>query len=187
MNLKPETENTPEYNFASEDIDGFISDFNRPKQNMNADEREGLDELEPEDPEYDPNDIEEPEHMSSTAAKQTSSIVVTVIDNVLPTTLAAIAKGEASDYKATPDEREELKSALAEYLKLKGGEIPPWLMVLILVLSIYGSKLPQALQERKLNERQEALDRREKELEKQKNDLLIREARLKDKDNTDGE
>lgn len=145
------TPTTP-YNFATgDDIDAYIRDIQSPKQDMNIDPTEGLSELENLQDDaisFEKTDIQ----MKSAAAKAGGKLVATVIDTTLPQALAYIAKTpDATPYKADPDSRQELEEALTEYMRLKGGDIPPGMMVLLLVLSIYLTKIPTALQQRKQN------------------------------------
>lgn len=143
---------TDSYTFATgDDIDAYIRDIQSPKQDMNIDPTEGLSELEDMQDEaipFEKTDIQ----MKSAAAKAGGKLVATVIDTTLPQALAYIAKTpDATPYKADPDSRQELEEALTEYMRLKGGDIPPGMMVLLLVLSIYLTKIPTALQQRKQN------------------------------------
>ncbi len=144
---------TDSYTFATgDDIDAYIRDIQSPKQDMNIDPTEGLSELEDlqefDDAPFEKTDIQ----MKAAAAKASGRLVATVIDTALPQALAYIAKTpDSTPYKADPDSRQELEEALTEYMRLKGGDIPPGMMVLLLVLSIYLTKIPTALQQRKQN------------------------------------
>lgn len=136
---------------------------------MNISEAEGIEEFEA------LQDAEKPEKedlvMKSSVANASGKLLATVIDTSLPAALGFLAKEEGCVYKADEEDRNELEKALGEYMKLKGGDIPPGMMVLVLVLSIYGAKIPMAIQHRKINaERQE--------LEQQKKDLEARERAL---------
>ena len=136
---------------------------------MNISEAEGLEELET------LQVTEKPEKedlvMKSSVANASGKLLATVIDTSLPAALGFLAKEEGSGYKADEEDRAELEKALGEYMKLKGGDIPPGMMVLVLVLSIYGAKIPMAIQHRKMN-----VERLE--LEQQKKDLEARERAL---------
>lgn len=161
------------YQFATgNDIDQFIDQMQTPKQNLDANEYEGLEELQ----EQETADTEPTEkvdtQMKSAAAKASGKLVTTVIDNTLPHALAFIAHDNADNYKADPESRQELEDAMTEYMRLKGGEIPPGMMVLLLILTIYGSKVPMAFQRRKLNEERERLNQWQKSLEEREQKLL---------------
>lgn len=50
-------------------------------------------------------------------------------------------------------------------MKLKGGDIPPSLMVIILISTIYLSKISKVIELRKLNKKQEDLNNKEQQLQ----------------------
>jgi len=156
-------------NYPTGDLESFLTEIQAPKQNMNISEEEGLDELET------LQEIEKPEKddlvMKGSVANASGKLLATVIDTSLPAALGFLAKEKGSVYKADEEDRAELEKALGEYMKLKGGDIPPGMMVLVLVLSIYGAKIPMAIQHRKMN-----VERLE--LEQQKKDLEARERAL---------
>lgn len=154
----------------SGNIDEFISEMQAPKQDMNIDESEGLDELEDlqENETVERQDIDV--EMTANASKMTSKLLCTVLDSVIPNGLSLIA-GDAESvnlYKASDEQRDELEEALTAYIRLKGGDIPPGIMVIILVITIYGSKIPLAIQQRKLNKEKELLKQQQQELERQR-------------------
>ena len=155
--------------YPTGDSETFLTEIQSPKQNMNISEAEGLEELET------LQVTEKPEKedlvMKSSVANASGKLLATVIDTSLPAALGFLAKEEGSGYKADEEDRAELEKALGEYMKLKGGDIPPGMMVLVLVLSIYGAKIPMAIQHRKMN-----VERLE--LEQQKKDLEARERAL---------
>ena len=155
--------------YPTGDLESLLTEIQSPKQNMNISEAEGLEELET------LQVTEKPEKedlvMRSSVANASGKLLATVIDTSLPAALGFLAKEEGSGYKADEEDRAELEKALGEYMKLKGGDIPPGMMVLVLVLSIYGAKIPMAIQHRKMN-----VERLE--LEQQKKDLEARERAL---------
>ncbi len=137
----------PDYPTA--DISDFISEMNQPKQDFNLDiqpseEETALFDNAPQDP-VEKVDVQ----MKSAAASASGKLFATVIDTALPATLAAIASAPAEHFKAAPQDRQELADALTEYMRLVGADIPPGMMVVILVLSIYGSKVPDVIRLRK--------------------------------------
>ncbi len=165
-----------DYRFVTgNDIDGFLDDLNTPKQETVRDRYDGLEDLPSDDIEVDeekqePVDIQ----MKASAAKATGKLVATVIDTTLPQALAFIAKDNGvENYRADESQREELEEALTEYMRLKGGDVPPGVMIVILVITIYGTKIPMAIQQRKLNERAAALDEREKMLQLRERELSL--------------
>ncbi|MEA4975430.1 MAG: hypothetical protein VB046_06810 [Paludibacter sp.] len=144
------------YAFASGGIDDFLDDFKRPKQDQPIDEAEGLEEVES----FEQQETEKAEPLESLRAKvsvanATGSLLAIAVDAGLSTVLGAvIAKGDPEDYKASESEKEELQDAISEYVKLKGGDIPPGVALIIIILSIYGPKTAIAFQARKFNEKE---------------------------------
>ncbi|NCC99482.1 MAG: hypothetical protein EOL95_07260 [Bacteroidia bacterium] len=123
--------------------------------------------------------------MKSAPAKATAKLFATIIDSTIPATLGIIAKEESTDYRAAEEDKQDLEDALTEYVKLKGGDIPPGVMVLILILTIYGSKVPHALQQRKLNQKKEELLAKEKELEAREKAFMTLQEKDKIKESTE--
>lgn len=159
--------------FPTESLDNFINEFNQPKQNMDLDERPQAND------EFDKVTGEQPEEaeiqMKAAPAKATAKMITAVIDNTLPAALGLVAKEDSNAFKASPEERGELVDALTEYVRLKGGDVPPGLMVIIIVLTIYGSKVPFAIQQRKLNKMREELEKTQADLTKREADIAARE------------
>ncbi len=160
--------------FPTGNLDDFMSEMIQPKQNMDIDERP----LESEAFEQ-ATLTEEPEaeiQMKAAPARATAKLIVNVIDNTIPATLGIVAKEESTGFKASPDERSELVEAMTEYVRLKGGDVPPGVMVMILICTIYGSKVPYALQQRKLNTMREELQEQQAALDKREAEIAEREA-----------
>lgn len=154
------------YNIASgNDLASFINQMNGQKEHMVDDAFAGLDELgnaaDPEDDDREPVDVA----MRPAAANAAGTVAVTMLDTMLPAILGFIAKEDAALYKADAKQRVELEEALSSYMELNGTDIPPGWMVVILVLAIYGSQVPTAIQHRRLNEKEEALNAREAALD----------------------
>lgn len=185
------TPDTTGYAFASGDIDDFLSEMEQPKQSVyedNPDDQQHFDAL---------NDAAEQReqqkqklHMNAPVANASGKLVATVIDTTLPAALGFLAKDDPANYKADEQSREELERALSEYMKLKGGDIPPGMMILVLILTIYGAQLPIAIQRRKINTEREALERDQAQFERDRReydkklaDLEARERKLSESDN----
>lgn len=157
-------------NLPQGDLDEFMKEFMKPKQDMHINEADGLDRLEED---ITPDDVPQIQ-MQSGAAKATGKLCVTVVDTVLPACLGMIAKDDGDNFKASDEERSELEEAFSEYMKLKGADVPPGVMVLILVGTIYASKLPYAIQQRKIAKAKEELEKKEKELQERERELQMR-------------
>jgi hypothetical protein len=148
------------YEFVNgSNVNEFMNRFNQPKQDMHIDDTP---------PNIPIEEIQEEaeQGMNAAPAKATGKLIASVIDNTLPLGLAILAKGKLEDYKASEDDRSELENALAEYFKLKGADIPPGLMIVILILVIYTTKIPQALQDRKINTLRAELEAEKAEIAK---------------------
>lgn len=181
----PTNNNSPvNSNYPTGDIASFIEEFNQPKQDMNLDIAEGLDSLEPFD---DAPSGKLDTTTTRAAASAGGRMIAAVIDTTLPMTLGMIAKESPEEFKATDSQREELEAALTEYMALRGDDIPPGVMVLILVLTIYGSQVPHALALRKQNLRQEQLDQREEELKRLERELKDKAKALEKKEEKEEE
>lgn len=156
----PKTEKP--YQFASGGIDGFISEFQQPKQPQDIDETAGLEELDTMQPEPD----EKPQLQASAGvANATASLLTIALDSSLSTVLGMVAGDETENYKADPEQRDELEKGIARYLQIKGvDDIPPGVALLILVVSIYGGKGAMAIQVRKFKKLNEEKDRKIAEL-----------------------
>jgi hypothetical protein len=94
---------------------------------------------------------------------------VGALDGGLAYLSAIIAKADESDsYKASKDDREQLTDLWADYLKDKGADIPPGIMILIMTVVVYAPKLKMAWDDRKQNqimhEQRERLIQQEMEL-----------------------
>ncbi|MDR2824795.1 MAG: hypothetical protein LBB41_06325 [Prevotellaceae bacterium] len=171
--LEKGTEKTPQsadYKFITGDISEFVNDLQTPKQEF-TNNNENYDEL-PDEPEVDTSS----DHLQANTkvAQSTAHLIVTTIDAVLPETMAFAAKQKSGEYfKADPSTKNELEDALTEYIKLKGAkDLPPSVMIIILLLVAYGTKIPAMLQMRKealLEEQNEKLRKRVNELENKQN------------------
>ena len=171
-------ENNP-YNFVSSGISGFMDEYQQPKQEQNIREDVFDDfpaELE-EIHEKQPDGLPERLQASASVAKASAKILTTALDSTLSGVFGFIAKGDSVDFRADDAQREDLETAFAEYIKLKGGDIPPGVALIILVLSIYGGKGALAFQLRKANTEKELLTQRAETAEHEL-------AALKDKFNT---
>lgn len=164
--------------YPSGDLKAFLDDYTTEKQDMNIDESDGLDDLEEKAASFVDEEEKEPVtiQMRAGAAKASGKLITTVIDTTIPAMLAAIAKDNVEEFKAAPEDREELEEALTEYMKLKGGDIPPSVMVIILISTIYLSKIPKVIELRKLNKKQEELNNKEQQ-------LLMFEQALREREN----
>lgn len=156
-----ETAPKQEYKFVTSDINDFMQDFNRPKQEM-PESAVSFDNFPVDEPDNIERDETETLKVNAQVARSTARLIVAAIDGFVPEIMRTIAKEETSEaFRADADSKSELEKAFAEYIKLKGvGDIPPGVMILVLLVVTYGSKVPMILQLRKANMQRDA-DRRE--------------------------
>ena len=156
-----ETAPKQEYKFVTSDINDFMQDFNRPKQEM-PESAVNFDNFPVDEPDNIERDETETLKVNAQVARSTARLIVAAIDGFVPEIMRTIAKEETSDaFRADADSKSELEKAFAEYIKLKGvGDIPPGVMILVLLVVTYGSKVPMIMQLRKANIQRDA-DRRE--------------------------
>ena len=156
-----ETAPKQEYKFVTSDINDFMQDFNRPKQEM-PESAVSFDNFPVDEPDNIERDETETLKVNAQVARSTARLIVAAIDGFVPEIMRTIAKEETSEaFRADADSKSELEKAFAEYIKLKGvGDIPPGVMILVLLVVTYGSKVPMLIQLRKANMQRDT-DRRE--------------------------
>lgn len=185
------TEQKP-YKFVTSDINDFVAEMNTPKQEMpdsvdftNFPVHNEIDEQ--------PIEATEPPSIKANAkvAQSTASLIVTTIDTLIPEIMRTVAKADKADaFKADDATRAELESAFAEYVRLKGvGDLPPGVMIIVLLLVAYGTKIPMLLQLRKANIQAERdrneIERLQAEINELKNDRKNGESSKADNHNRD--
>jgi len=172
------TKQEPEkpYSFMSGGINDYLNEINQPKQPQDIDEypdEENLSAFQ------DTGKEDEPlETLKARAgvAKATGALLATALDAGLSTLIGTfIAKGDPADYKADEEQKSELETAMAEYVKLKGGDIPPGIALLIVVLSIYMPKGVVAFQVRKLELENAEKDRQIAEMQKKLQEFGVKQ------------
>lgn len=156
-----------EYNFADGDISTFASEIQQPKQDMGISEEPDVweDPEEPDELEDGPeNEAEINAPSQRMAARRTAKFICHFADMGFATALSAISKNDMDEHRADKESLHELENAVAEYCKDMGGNVPPWLMIVICVLTIYGGQIPQALRDRKANTEREKAENERQEL-----------------------
>ncbi len=171
----PPAQAVPEHEFYTgepESVDALFTELEESKQQFTAPVQiptAVVEELEASDTEEKPKTGAEQKRAARTSAK----FVVGALDGGMAHLSAMIAKADESDtYKASKDEREQLTDLWAEYLKDKGTDLPPGIMILIMTVVVYGPKVQSAFSDRKQN--QVVREQRERLLQQ---DLEIRTLR----------
>lgn len=141
--------------FTGEDKD-FLQEMSIPKQSTGATTVVEDDFILEEIPFSENHENENSPNLTAKAAKSTAKLLGTAIDAPMSSLLAFVAKEkDASQFACTPDEKDTLTDALAEYLKVKGMDVPPGMMLFIVILTIYGGKAVDAFKTRAANVRAE--------------------------------
>lgn len=174
-------------NLPNGDLDGFLSDMSQPKAEYSDKEDEGMDDLfanEEEEYEEDEEDgqdgeeyeDEEEETFDPQIAALSAEFAAMITDLAIPTIIAMFVKCEPSRLQATQDQLQKLTSAYSSYLKTKQIKLSPGWMLIGVIVSIYGAKVPMAMREAKLKEKEEELKQKEAELEKRQREYEIKTA-----------
>ena len=111
--------------------------------------------------------------------RPTASVIVGVMDVVLPIVIALIFKGSESDtLKLDDGERDTLTDAWTAYLGDKNVQASPGAVLLTTIATIYGAKVFLAFQQKKEADRQRIIDDQNAELKRLhlENELLKRQA-----------
>lgn len=99
-------------------------------------------------------DFEEEQHprerTAGGVAASEGRILTMVVDRGAATGLAAIAKGDVADYKASPDEYDDLEKAVVALMEETDMKMSPLKQLILAILAIYAVKIPEALKARKI-------------------------------------
>ncbi len=168
--------------------DELFAEMQEPKQFFAAPPAPAPAAPAPDDPEKPDEEKPKTEAELKRAARTPAKFVVGALDGGLAYLSSVIAKSDESDsYKASKDEREQLTDLWAEYLKGKGADLPPGVMILVMTAIVYGPKVKMAWDDRKKNEL--VREQREKLLAQDMEIRLLRsqveEKTLKEKLNTE--
>lgn len=166
-------------NLPSGDLDEFLSDMNQEKASYSDTEDEGLDNLFGNAGESDAeetygggdesdgyeDDEEEKVNFDSGLASLSAEFAAMITDLAIPALIAMFVKCNPERLQATTDQLQKLTKAYTQYLQTKQIQLTPGWMLIGVIASIYATKIPNALQEQKLKEKEEELEAKEKELE----------------------
>lgn len=169
------TEEHYEAELPNGDLDAFLNDMNQDKTSYTDHEDSGLDELfsatdssseaaSLEDEFFSDAGESEVITISPELAGLSADFAAMMTDLALPSLIALFLKCDPERLQATQDQYDKLVKAYAQYLQTKQISMTPGWMLVGVIASIYATKIPVALQERKLKEKEEELARREKEL-----------------------
>lgn len=151
----------------SEQLDAFMEEFAVAKEEKDAPDEPTQEELE----ELETGDIEDEEEISSQTARNTAQFLVATIDEGASIGLAYLSKDPQENFRAGKEQKKNLENLFAKFCKEKSTEIPlPW-QIFFCLATIYGAKVPYALDRRKLNQEKQELDNIRKQLEEDRNKL----------------
>lgn len=167
-------------NLPNGDLDEFLSDMNEEKASYSDTEDEGLNDLfhyqeesstdDGFDGGYDGEDNAGGEddgriEFDASLAGLSAEFAAMMTDLALPSLIAMFIKCNPEKLQATKDQYDKLTKAYTQYLQTKQIALTPGWMLIGVIASIYATKIPNALQEQKLKEKEEELEAKEKELE----------------------
>lgn len=177
-------EKTYNANLPNGDLDDFLSDMNKEKASYSDTEDEGLDNLfgnegengseetyggdyggEDEEDYGGEEDEDERVEFDAGLASLSAEFAAMITDLAIPTLIAMFVKCDPERLQATKDQLQKLTKAYSQYLQTKKIQLTPGWMLIGVIASVYGTKIPIAIQEQKLKEKEEELKTREKELE----------------------
>ena len=151
----------------SEQLDAFMEEFDEAKEEKDAPDEPTPEELE----ELETGDIVDEEEISAQTARNTAQFLVSTIDEGASIGLAYLSKDPQENFRAGKEQKKNLENLFAKFCKEKGTEIPlPW-QIFFCLATIYGAKVPYALDRRKLNQEKQELDNIRKQLEEDRNKL----------------
>lgn len=177
MALGNETYNA---NLPNGDLDEFLSDINQEKTSYSQDEEEGLNDLfgdqtSNSDCDFDgtqsdgevTDQLEGDDKISFNPemASLSADFAAMMTDLALPSLIALFVKCDPEKLQATQEQYDKLVKAYTQYLETKQIQMTPGWMLVGVIASIYATKIPAAIRERKLKEREDELNAREKEFE----------------------
>lgn len=172
-------EKTYNANLPNGNLDEFLSDMNEEKASYSDTEDEGLDNLFGNVGESDAEETygggdesdgyedgeEEKVNFDSGLASLSAEFAAMITDLAIPALIAMFVKCNPERLQATTDQLQKLTKAYTQYLQTKQIALTPGWMLIGVIASIYGTKIPIAMQEQKLKKKEEELQAKEKELE----------------------
>lgn len=155
------------YQFTDGDL-SLIQEMETPKHEMNIEERPDFSTGDSPITQDDLQnaDTQENEGLINAAVEETANIVTDSIDFGAAFGLHLISKNSIESHKATPEQKGRIRQIIYVYCEQTGGYIPLWLQLIILIVGIYGSQIPAALDQRKINLLEEKNRKLEEEIKK---------------------
>ena len=172
--ITPDEENpNASYQFStgdiapSEQLDAFMEEFAQAKEEKGAPDEPTPEELE----KLETDDYVDEEQISSQTARNTAQFLVSTIDEGASIGLAYLSKDPQDNFRAGKEQKKNLENLFAKFCKEKGTEIPlPW-QIFFCLATVYGAKVPYALDRRKLNQEREEIENIKRQLEEDRSKL----------------
>lgn len=153
-------------------LDNYLQDVNKEKQNFELTPDEALPETETLEG-FAVTD-EELKHREAlrTASFLPAKIVVETIDISFAGLLKWISGAETvEEFKTDQETKNALTEAWQNYLKDKGADLSPGVMLIMMCAGVYGPKIPIALDIRKANQKNKELSAKLEDAEKENANL----------------
>jgi hypothetical protein len=186
-NINPSSQPASDYNFQDGDLD-FINELEQPKQPMDINERPDFEPQQQQPDDLFVEDDGQHDELIAAAVEETATLVTDTIDSGAAFGLSLISKNPIESHRATADQKSRMRKIIYVYCEKTGGYIPLWLQLVILIIGIYGTQIPAAIDARKMNMLQEKVKEQEAkikayELEKQSQQLADQLLQQKQQDN----
>lgn len=151
----------------SEQLDAFMEEFSAAKEEKGAPDAPTEEELE----ELESEDYVDEDQISSQTARNTAQFIVSIIDEGASIGLAYLSKDSQDNFRAGKEQKKNLENIFAKFCKEKGTEIPLQWQIFFCLATVYGAKIPYALDRRQINKEREEIDRLKEQLEKDRQKL----------------
>lgn len=139
-----------------DNLEEFLEDFRKPKQETGAPEQPDDDEL--------PVDMEE-DSISAESARYSADLIVETFDSIAAYGLSFLSKNPVEEHQAGKEQKKHLKKLWTELCKEKGINLPIGTQILIAIIVTYGMQVPKALSDRKMNLQLQAIEEDRKRLD----------------------
>ncbi|MGM9838140.1 MAG: hypothetical protein ACI30A_06605 [Paludibacteraceae bacterium] len=173
LDTDPSEENPNEdYQFVTgelppdEQLEAFLQEFNAEKEDTGAAD-------EP-DPELDDPGNDE-EAISLQTARNTASFIVNTIDDAAALGLGYISMEPPDNHRAGKAQKKNLENLFTRFCKEKGAEIPLGWQITFCLATVYAAQIPHALDKRKINQARIEMEKREQALNQREEELQRRE------------
>ena len=150
----------------SEQLDAFMQEFAVDKEEKGA-----ADEPTPEEIAEIEENEENEEEISTQTARNTAQFIVSMLDEGASTGLAYLSKDKQDDFRAGKDQLKNLENIITKLCKEKGTEIPLGWQIFFCIATIYGAKIPYALDRRAINKEKAEIEEIKASLRKQQAEI----------------